>query len=149
MVRLFFSFLLACTPFFASSQDSLVCIPSEAARYYLEAEEERWVLRERDSLSTIKIFTQGEEILVRDQKIKTFETDATKYAEREATLLEKFRLSKEGSDKLERRLVRQRNMAIGGGAGALIGSVIPGVGTLAGAMIGTGVGWVSSIFRKR
>lgn len=85
-MKLFFSLLLACLPFFASSQDSLVCIPDEAARYYLEANEERWLLREKDSLSTQKINNLTEEILLKDHKIVTYENDLKSYEIREATL---------------------------------------------------------------
>lgn len=82
-----FSLLLGLVILFpAYCQDSLVCIPSPAARYYLEANEERWVLREKDSLSTQKISSLTEEILLKDQKIVTYENDLKSYEIREVTL---------------------------------------------------------------
>lgn len=144
-----FSILFGLISFLSPAQDSTVCIKPSTARYYLEVEDEMYVLREKDTLQNLLIGNLREQVLTKDRIVRTYEMDSQLYADYIDNLFLESAFKEEETSRNEKRLVRQRNMAIGGGAGALIGSVIPGVGTLAGAMIGTGVGWVSSIFRKR
>lgn len=149
-MRYFLIILLCCVSFFAANaQDTLVTIKPSTARYYLEIEDEVFVLREKDSLSTILITNLEEQIKTKNKIIRTYELDTNLYGQYIETLEDEITYTREEKDLLEHRLTKQRNIAIGAGSGAIIGSVIPGVGTLTGAVVGAGVSWVWSKFNKR
>lgn len=85
----YFLIVIGLLSFFAASgQDSLTCIKPSTARYFLEADDERWVLREKDSLNTQLILNQKEEILVRDSIITSYKLDSSSYETAIETLLQ-------------------------------------------------------------
>ena len=124
MVKLLFSFLLACIPFCASSQDSTVCLPTEAARYYMVADDERWALREKDSLQTLLISNQNEEILVRDQKIVTYQNDSASYATRDQTFSSEIRILEDERDHAEKALKLRKALEVLSLIGLIIASIL-------------------------
>lgn len=111
-MKLFFLglFLIFCSPSF-----SQVCIKPESARYFLEADDERWILREKDTLQTKLITTLTTELLVKDQIIATYKSDSSTYAFRETTFNSQIRLIEQDNDNLRKDLRKQkllRNLAI-------------------------------------
>lgn len=95
-------FLFFAAPLF--SQDTTVCIAPSTARYFLEADDERWVLREKDSLNTQLVLNQKEEILVRDSIIVTYQADLASHETRYVTLLEQNTLKDKRIKKLEGKI---------------------------------------------
>ena len=105
----YFLIILALTSFFsATAQDSVVCIKPSTARYYLEIEDEALILREKDSISNELIFTQKEQLLVKDQIIKTYQADSTIYENREATYTQHIELIRSELNKADREIKKQR-----------------------------------------
>lgn len=128
-----------------------VTISDEIARYYLEEHERVKVYKQI-------VTDKDKEISILDAKntkllgiIDTYKADSALYEER--ITIEKDRadfneelFTKEKKEK--RKMRRQRNMAIGGGVGALCGSFIGPEGTIIGAAAGAGIGFVVSLFKK-
>lgn len=138
--------LLFAAPTF--SQDTLVHIRPETARYFLEKEDEVFVLREKDSISNELIYNQSVMLDMKDRIIQTYKQDSITYKTRDETFSNHIRLIREEHTKQTKRLTKARNVGVGIGAGAIIGSVIPGVGTVTGAAVGGAVGWVVSVLKR-
>lgn len=104
-----FLIILALTSFFsATAQDSVVCIKPSTARYFLEIHDETLILREKDSISNELIFTQKEQLLIKDQIIKTYQADSTIYENREATYTQHIELIRSELNKADREIKKQR-----------------------------------------
>ena len=74
-----FLILLVLLPFFAVAQDSSVCIKPSTARYYLETEDEMYLLRGKDTTQQELITNLSEQSLVKDQIIETYKADSVSY----------------------------------------------------------------------
>lgn len=124
-MKLFFSLLFGLALFFpAFSQDTLVTIKPSTARYYLEVEDEMFVLREKDSLSTILITNLKEQIKTKDRIIRTYELDAGLYSEYIDNLFLENTLLLETNERLERKLRRRKLLEILGAVGIVVISIL-------------------------
>jgi hypothetical protein len=126
VMRTLFSLLLGLVLFFpaAYSQDTTVCITPGAARYFLEANDERWVLREKDTLQTILIGNLREQVLVKDQIIETYKSDSTEYQIREATFLAQLRLKDKELDDSKRKLRLRKSLEVLGAIGIIVALIL-------------------------
>lgn len=121
----FFSTLLCCVLFLAANaQDTLVTIKPSTARYYLEIEDEVFVLREKDSLSIILIDNLEEQIKTKNKIIRTYEMDAGLYSEYIDNLLLENTLILETNERLERKLRLRKYLEILGGIGIVVISIL-------------------------
>jgi hypothetical protein len=67
--------------FFAAPSFSQVTITEQTAQYFLEADDERHILREKDSLNTQSISEQQRTISLQRGIITTYKTDSVSYAQ--------------------------------------------------------------------
>lgn len=107
-----------------AQEDSTVCIKPQTARYFLEADDERWVLRERDTLQTQLILNLTEQSLVRDQIIVTYQNDSSSYAKREVTFLSQIRLLEEDLEDSEGKLRKRTLLELLLIVGIIIASIL-------------------------
>lgn len=84
----------------ALGQDSTVHIRPSTARYFLEVEDEMYLLREKDNLCQSLVLNLNDQLLVKDQIITTYKNDSTYYNETIATFSEQIRLNKQESKKI-------------------------------------------------
>lgn len=93
-------------------QDSTVCITPQAARYFLEADDERWVLREKDSVQTELILTLSEQSLTKDKIIQTYANDSSSFKIREKTLALDNTFKQQRINKLEGNLRKRKKLEV-------------------------------------
>lgn len=148
MKRNFLILLFSVITFCASGQ---VTIPDDVSRFFLEQREqvkmyEKIVVTKdrRIALLEQKVITQG---LI----IKTYESDSLSFRGiiNTNTDLLKFKDKQLAQANKEiRRQKRQKNVIIGAGSGAVVGSFLGPEGSAVGAVIGGGIGLVISWIRK-
>lgn len=147
--------LLGLSLFFAVpsfSQDSLVRIKPSTARYYLEKEDEVYLLREKDSISNELIYNLSSEIHLKDLIIQSFQSDTLIHQKREEALKQNIQWAERDRDLAEHKLdgVRFVNtILLGATGGAFIGSTIPVIGTALGAVGGAAIGTVVALTKRR
>lgn len=101
---------LALTFSSAYGQDSLVRITPSTARYFLEADDERWLLREKDSISNELINNLSTEIKLKNLIIKSFENDTLIYRAREQALKDNIKWLERDLDLAEREIKKQKTL---------------------------------------
>lgn len=108
-MKLFFSTLCGLTLFFSTyAQDSLVTIKPSTARYYLEVEDEVFILREKDSISNELIFNQALMLEIKDKIISSYKTDSVSYQNREKALTQHIELIREQLDDYDKEVRKQK-----------------------------------------
>jgi hypothetical protein len=150
-MKYFLILLLGCLPFFAAAQDSTVQIKPETARYYLEIEDEVFLLREKDSISNELIYNLSSEIRLKDMIITSLQGDTLIYQKREEALIQNAKWLERDLELTEKKLKKSQfrgTVLIGATGGAMLGSAIPGVGTVLGAAGGSVVGIVIHLVRR-
>lgn len=96
-----------------NAQDSLVCIKPSTARYYLEVEDERWILREKDSISNSIIFNQANIIDTKDKIIHLYKQDSSVYQKREKALTSHIELVRQELIKSDKEIRKQKRIKWG------------------------------------
>ena len=139
-----FLFILGLTITFFSQAQEMVVIKPETARYFLKADDELRVRRKRNLLDSTYISNQQTEIKLKNKVIQTYKEDSVVYNNQIDNDSAEIELTKKQLRKQNRKL----DITIGAGTGAIIGSVIPGLGTLPGALIGGAAGLIRTLFRK-
>ena len=123
-MRYFLALLFGCFSFFAAySQDSLVTITPSTARYFLEADDERWILREKDSISNDLIYNQALMLEIKDKVIASYQADSITYQKREAALTNHIELVREQLTEANKEVGRQKLLkwlAIGLGVAGIL-----------------------------
>lgn len=125
-------------------------IKPETARYFLEADDERFLLREKDSLSLVRIDKLETEIVLRNQIIKNQQSELMTSQIEYNVLVQEINDSYDYTAYVEKQLrkeIRLRNTFGGAAIGATVGSFVGQ--PLAGALIGGGAGFVVSLFKKK
>lgn len=136
-MKYFLIFFLGLIPFFSPAQE--VVIPANVARYFLETHDRMKILTKRDSLNRQIISELGDELSIKQNIILTYQADST--------IFRSIIFLKEQQDSLLRREILsfqralnmktfETNLFAGVAAGAILGSVIPGIGVLPGATLG-------------
>lgn len=124
-MRYFLIFILGLIPFLSPAQDSTtVCIKPSTARYYLEVEDEMYVLREKDSLNTQLIINLTEQVLIKDQIIVTYKADSASYESRYVTLLESSTLKQQEIERLEKSVRKERTLKFLAVLGIIIAAIL-------------------------
>lgn len=132
------------------SLSAQVVIKPETARYFLEADDERFLLREKDSLSLVRIDKLETEIVLRNQIIKNQQGELMTSQIEYNVLVQEINDSYDYTAYVEKQLrkeIRLRNTFGGAAIGATVGSFVGQ--PLAGALIGGGAGFVVSLFKKK
>lgn len=125
-------------------------IKPETARYFLEADDERFLLREKDSLSLVRIDKLETEITLRNQIIKNQQGELMTSQIEYNVLVQEINDSYDYTAYVEKQLrkeIRLRNTFGGAAIGATVGSFVGQ--PLTGALIGGGAGFVVSLFKKK
>lgn len=110
----FLIILLASTSFLsATAQDSLVCITPSTSRYFLESDDERWILREKDSISNQIIFDYSEILLTKDKIIHTYQNDSIQYQKRDEAYTKHLQFVRQELIKVDREAKKQKRIKWG------------------------------------
>ena len=141
-MRTFLIILCSVITFCAQSQ---VVITEKVARYFLEQDDKVKLLVSKDSINRAIIKNQGLMLINKDKIIETYKNDSmlfeTIIAIKDSTIADRDEQLK-NSHKLLNKRTFQRDLAIGIGGGAAIGS-------LAGQpLIGAGAGAITVIVRQ-
>jgi hypothetical protein len=75
-VRYFLFTLLVLIPFLSTAQDSTVHIQPSTARYFLEIEDEMYLLRAKDTICQTLVLNLNTQLLVKDRIIGTYQSDS-------------------------------------------------------------------------
>ena len=119
----YFLILLGLALFFPAYSQT-VCIPSEAARYYLEVHEEALILRQKDSLSTELILGLNEQILNQDRILETHQLENSSLRLINETLIDKNTLIIKENAKLRRKLRLRKTLEVLGAIGVVVLAVL-------------------------
>lgn len=133
------------------AQDSTVTIPSDAARFFLEQNEKVRIHEVKDLIQDSLIVNLTTQIKVKDQIIASLQGDTLIYKAREEALKDNSKwleVDLKATKKELRKSQFRGTVLLGAGAGALVGSVFPGAGTLIGTAVGAGVGAVVGLTRR-
>lgn len=95
--------LLVSVPLF-----SQVVIKPETARYYLEIEDEVFVLREKTDVLEELAYTQAEIIIKKDQIIHSYKQDSIIYQKREQAYEKSLQLAEDSLDQAHKDLNKQK-----------------------------------------
>lgn len=106
-MKYFLIIFLGLMPFLSPAQ---VTIPSDAARYFLEVNEEVKVLRAKDSVQHNLINSFSEELIVKDNVIWTYQQDSISYKIREETLNTKITYTTEENDDLRTQVRKHKTL---------------------------------------
>lgn len=145
----FLILLLSVLTFCANAQ---VTISDSVARYFLQQSARVKVYKKSVKIKDSQIATLDAIIKSQTDIITTYKNDSITYNER--IFIETSRgnhldslLEKRKKENIKMR--RKTCIAIGAGTGAILGSTIGPEGTLIGTALGSGIGFVVSIFRKK
>lgn len=119
-----FLILLALLPFFAVAQDSTVCIKPSTARYYLETEDEMYLLRGKDTTQQELITNLSDQLLVKDQIITTYKADSASYTVMNRTFSEEIRILEEQIEDSEAKLRKRKILEILGIIAIIIAAIL-------------------------
>ena len=123
-MRYFLALLFGCFSFFAAyPQDSLVTIKPSTARYYLEIEDEVFVLREKDSVSNDLIYNQALMLEIKDKIIASYKADSISYQKRDEAYNNHLTLVREQLTEANKEVRRQKLLkwlAIGVGVAGML-----------------------------
>lgn len=136
-MKYFLILLFGCFSFFASAQE--VIIPADVARYFLETHDRVKILIKKDSVNQLIVSDLTKELSIKQVIINAYQADSV--------IFKSILALKEKQDSLLRQEIVNFQKTInlktfevdlfaGGAVGAIIGSVIPGVGVLPGAVFG-------------
>jgi hypothetical protein len=148
-MRYFLIVLFSVVIFCAQAQ---VIIPDSVARYYLEQNEK--VKTYEDIVRTKDQRISNLDAIVKEKNkiIQTYVQDSVSYTDRIQTEVDRRKFVEkllDGYKKESRAQRRQKNVALGAlagsGAGAAIGSIVPGVGTALGYVGGAAVGGTAGL----
>lgn len=142
-MRYFLVALFGLIVFFSPAQN--VVIPAEVARHFLEQDDRAKLLKKKDSVNQKIILTLNEELSVKRATISSYKTDSIKFIsllsnkDKEVALINQ-ELKVVKKDATIKSL--EVSLLTGTSAGAIIGSGVPGIGTVTGAVVGTVAGGV-------
>jgi hypothetical protein len=129
-----------------------VTIRPETAQYFLEADDERFLLRDKDSLQTIEIKNLKKEVDLHRQVEAQYKADELSYAGEYNLLVDEHNKLVDTLDAQDERIIQdmkiKRTLA-GAGSGAVIGATAGPLGGVIGFAIGAGIGRASWWFRKK
>jgi hypothetical protein len=132
--------------------EAQVTIRPETARYFLEADDERFLLRDKDSLQTIEIKNLKKEVDLHRQVEAQYKADELSYAGEYNLLVDEHNKLVDTLDAQDERIIQdmkiKRTLA-GAGSGAVIGATAGPLGGVIGFAIGAGIGRASWWFRKK
>lgn len=119
-----FLITLALLPFFAVAQDSTVCIKPSTARYYLQTEDEMYLLRGKDTTQQELITNLSDQLLVKDQIIVTYKSDSGSYALINETFQAEIRILEKQIEDSEAKLRTRKILEILGVIGIIIAAIL-------------------------
>lgn len=108
-------FLIFCGPVF-----SQVIIKPETARFFLEANDERNLLREKDTLQTVLIKTLQTTTTLKDSIIAHYKSDSVHYKQREETFSLQNTLNTQKITTLQKKLQRRKLVELLAAIGVII-----------------------------
>lgn len=107
-----------------AQEDSTVCIKPQTARYFLEADDERWVLREKDTLQTTLITNLKDQNLTKDKLIQVYKLDEVLYSDYIDNLSLENTLYIEENERLEKALKWRKRLELLVAIGTIIALII-------------------------
>jgi hypothetical protein len=122
-----------------------VVIPADVARYFLEESDRLKICREKDSLNQKLIGNLNQELSIKNEVIKSFEKDSTTYAEIISNKDSIITLKEEDVKLIKKQINKESfkvHLLTGTTSGAIVGTVVPIVGTFTGILIGGTTGTV-------
>ena len=114
---------LTITFFSTQAQDSTVCIKPSTARYFLEIEDEVFLLREKDSVSNELIYNQALMLEIKDKIIASYQVDSITYQKRDEAYNNHLTLVREQLTEANKEVGRQKLLkwlAIGLGVAGML-----------------------------
>lgn len=148
-MKYFLIVLFSVTIFCAQAQ---AILPDSVARYYLEQNEKVKVYEDIVKTKDQRIANLDKIINEKNKVIKTYVQDSVSYTSRIQTEVDRWKFVEKLLDESKNNTQRERrkkNVAtgalIGSGAGAAIGSIVPGIGTALGYLGGAAVGGIGGL----
>lgn len=145
---IFWILLLLVSAYGANAQ---VVIKPETAQYFLEADDERFLLREKDSLRTIEVSGLKSEIYTARTIIAEYQSREFTYAAEEELLITEHNEMVDALEEADRTILKEKRLTrilTGVSAGAVVGSAFGPAGSAGGGLIGGVVGFIVDL-RKR
>jgi len=130
----------------------MVIIKPETARFFLEQSDKVHNLTKRKSLDSLAINNLTKQLKTDSLIIQSYKQDSVTLNKDNATYSLELTLKNKTLDSLSTTLNSERIISstlIGSTTGAIMGSVVPGVGTLTGGLIGGACGFLIRVIKHR